>query len=145
VNIKPLDKKEIQLIWDKCLIGGWYADVSVVTAMEHFWSSVADGPSDFCPVEVARYMADSGVRRFNGRGYSIRFGQPVRGLVDARCSKLSRHLWSGASTQDEVVENIRSFKWVLPARKKVKSKSGGANLRVKVRENDKRADWKTVK
>lgn len=145
MSIEALDKKEIQLIWDKCLIGGWHSDVSVVTVMEHFWVGCGESLDNFSPVELVNFMAEHGVRRCNGRNASLRFGQPVRAFIDARCGKMSRHLWSGASSQDEVVDNIRSFKWVIPARKKAKSKSGGANLKIKARERDLRRDWKTVK
>ena len=95
--------EDYQKIWDRCLIEGWHCEAPLWRVIDSFFMDIGlpfDTPLDeFIKLELERVPDDC---RYH-------LNQPVRAIIQMDCEPLSRVLWAGNDTIDDVLSVIEAF------------------------------------
>ena len=151
---KDLSKKEIQAAWDYALLSGAKHKVKWWRVIDDFMAAIGgDKPEgrDFYSKENLATFNSMGLSRCRDRQKEdeLRFepyGTDPLSFIGARCMPLQLALLDNRIDLDDIVKNVRSYKWV---RKNWTLKNGRikkASWRViRARSGDHRTNWSTVK
>ena len=165
---KKLSQAELQKIWDTSLLACWKSDVSgwaIATGFlkgigkpdlaEKFNGKTKPTAEEFSEVKnlLVSYQLSRCLDKGTDGELEFRPSKTARAFVAEHCERLGTCLWSGKHTNEALLENIDNFKWRIKgkaSRNATRMKSYHKQntlipVPIKVREFDKRHDWKTVK
>lgn len=140
-----LGREQIQKLWDSALVNAWFSDETVNSALSEFWVDVGGDVESFKSLDAVELIVGNSIRRCNGKNAFFKYNVPMKSFVMQRSKGLNDFLWSRKHCGDFDIQEIRGFKWTIPARTSKKPKTGKVDMCISVREQDKRADWKTIK
>jgi hypothetical protein len=151
---KHLSKQEIQAAWDYALLSGAKHKVKWWRVIEDFMLAIGGDKSeghDFYSKENLAVFNSMGLKRCRDRQKEddLRFepyGTDPLSFIGARCLPLQLALLDNRIDLDDIVKNVRVYKWVRKNWAIKKGKSQKASYRIIcARSLSHRTNWSTVK
>jgi len=151
---KNLSKQEIQAAWDYALLSGAKHKVKWWRVIEDFMLAIGgDVPEghDFYTKENLDAFNSIGLSRCRDRQKEDElkfepYGTDPLSFIGARCLPLQLALLDNRIDLDDIVKNVRAYKWVRKNWTLKKGRIKKASWRViRARSGDHRSSWSTVK
>ena len=156
---KDLSKKEIQAAWDYALLSGARHGVKMYRVFADFLRAIGSNASDLYGRSYKKYYEPEFQGFFDGLELnrcrdrqrdgklSCQFKMnDALSFVGARCSPLQLALLDNRIDLDDIVKNVRAYKWVRKNWTLKKGRIKKASWRViGARSGDHRTNWSTVK